>query len=216
MMRIASFLLSSLLLFPALACKQQGNQGATPNPVGAASSGDFYDQLNRLDQDHLDDQQRIKNEQTTRQEQLRALNNRIDELNSQIKGSQKQKIQDTANMQAEIDRLKSEREEIQRQIDSFATKSSSTPSASTAGSTSTLGVSGFPFCGDRYYGTEWACNGKQCAKSDRDYKNSCEITATSKKGYPACGTTTYGLIFDCDGKRCAKSDPDTKNICELP
>lgn len=91
------------------------------------------------------------------------------------------------------------------------------------------GSSGFPLCGAIFYGDQFDCNGKKCGKSDSEYKNICEITATSQaakpstantaigvSGYPFCPTPRYGIDFDCtNGRRCAKSDPEYKNICEI-
>jgi regulator of replication initiation timing len=97
------------------------------------------------------------------------------------------------------------------------------------GSTTQNGSSGYPFCGATYYGNEFDCNGKKCGKSDTQYKNICEITATSQpstpsasnsgvgvSGYPYCPTPRFGMDFDCtNGRRCAKSDAEYKNICEI-
>jgi hypothetical protein len=99
--------------------------------------------------------------------------------------------------------------------------------ASVSSSPSTNGSSGYPLCGSVYYGTEFTCNGKRCGKSDPNYVNICEITASSRpatatspsttglSGYPYCPSTFYGTIFDCNGRRCAKSDAAYQNICEI-
>jgi regulator of replication initiation timing len=47
----------------------------------------------------------------------------------------------------------------------------SSPSSSTS-----LGVSGYPYCPSPRYGMDFDCNnGRRCAKSDPEYKNICEI-----------------------------------------
>jgi regulator of replication initiation timing len=97
------------------------------------------------------------------------------------------------------------------------------------GSTAQNGASGYPLCGSVYYGIDFDCNGKKCGKSDAQYKNICEITATSKaasasgstaglgvSGYPYCPSPRFGMDFDCNnGRKCAKSDAEYKNICEI-
>ncbi len=93
----------------------------------------------------------------------------------------------------------------------------------------TLGASGRPYCGANYFGCVFPCAGKACAKSDKDFKQECEIgsdsTATfaaapsnsclGASRYPYCPTKYYGTVFGCNGYRCAKSDPQFKNICQI-
>ncbi|MCX6130023.1 MAG: hypothetical protein NTX25_13290 [Proteobacteria bacterium] len=102
-----------------------------------------------------------------------------------------------------------------------------------------LGSSGYPYCPTKYFGTEYDCGDKKCAKSDSDYLKPCEIkaaatpiqtapiktapiqtapikTGTGLSGYPYCPPTHYGSVFTCGPKTCAKSDKDYLNICELP
>ncbi len=103
----------------------------------------------------------------------------------------------------------------------------SRPSAGTSNASPSKGVSGYPLCGDLYYGSEFTCNGQRCGKSDPNYANTCEITASSKSastaassnigtsGYPFCPSPYYGSVFDCNGRKCAKSDSAYQNICEI-
>jgi regulator of replication initiation timing len=104
----------------------------------------------------------------------------------------------------------------------------SKPSTGSTSTSTQNGSSGYPLCGAVYYGMEFDCNGKKCGKSDAQYKDICEITASSKpstagstvsvgvSGYPYCPTPRFGMDFDCNnGRRCAKSDAEYKNICEI-
>ncbi|RYZ82926.1 MAG: hypothetical protein EOP04_21040 [Proteobacteria bacterium] len=89
-----------------------------------------------------------------------------------------------------------------------------------------VGESGFAFCDKIYYGDLFSCGSKQCGKADKDYKDICEVTASSKpstgaqpkngsSGFPLCGDTYYGEAFTCTDQKCGKSDPAYQNICEL-
>ena len=67
------------------------------------------------------------------------------------------------------------------------------------------GESGFPLCGDTFYGETFNCNGKSCAKSDANFRDICEIQAVSQlnfasqnvgsSGFPFCGSIYYGDVF---------------------
>ncbi len=85
-----------------------------------------------------------------------------------------------------------------------------------------VGSSGYPLCGATFYGSQFNCNGKTCAKSDPAYVNICEITAGGQaangagaSGFPLCGGIYYGSVFNCNGRSCAKSDAQYKYICEI-
>lgn len=177
--------------------------------------------------------EQIKREKLSIQNQINSLKTKIDESsnkkssNNQMTDDQKKALEDQIIQNQKL------KDELDAQLLALNQKQSAlekklgAPTKPSDTATNDKGGSGNPLCGAIYYGTEFDCKDKKCAKSDDKYLNICEITANSKPfnkaepnppapaGYPACPETRYGVEFDCNGKRCAKSDAEYKNICEI-
>lgn len=155
------------------------------------------------------------------QDEIQVLKNKLAE-NENVSAAQKadmiKKIEDLEktklSLEAEIKAAKDKNTALEKQVNTKPAGSSSQ---------STVGLSGYPYCGTAFYGTIFTCGGGySCAKSDPQYQNICELSNISRAGsiYPSCGTgAVYGSVFTCNGnRRCAKSNPNLSDasICVLP
>lgn len=191
----------------------------------AAGEGEFFDESAE------GELARVKAEAESNKSEGSKIQKQIDkkksELSTQVSMSEEEKktaeeeiaglTKQQADLESQNQALSKKQADLEKQVEQ--NKTSAAANANNA--------SGFPPCGNIYFGTVFNCNGKSCAKSDPQYKNICEIAANSKpansngaaaqttSGFPLCGSTYYGTVFNCNGKNCAKSDPGYQNICEL-
>jgi regulator of replication initiation timing len=212
------------------ACKQQSGNTGVPilaQGAGMKSSSD----VDRLLSESRSELSRMNQEAQANKDQISSLERKINDISAQLKANQDLSAEQKRTMEAELAALKKQRDDLDAQLRALADKQAATQkqldeAKKQASNASTLGTSGFPFCGDLFYGIEFDCNGKKCGKSDPAYQNTCEITPTSKaaignatqngtSGYPFCGSIYYGMEFDCNGKKCGKSDSEYKNVCEI-
>jgi regulator of replication initiation timing len=212
------------------ACKQQSGNNGVPilaQGVGMQSSSD----VDRLLSESRSELSRMNQEAQANKDQISSLERKINDISTQLKASQDLSAEQKRTLEAELAALKKQRDDLDAQLKALADKQAATQkqlddAKKQASNSSTLGSSGFPFCGNLFYGIEFDCNGRKCGKSDPAYQNTCEITPTSQaamgnaaqngsSGYPLCGALYYGIEFDCNGKKCGKSDSEYKNICEI-
>lgn len=222
--------LSLIILGSFYACKQQSGNTGVPilaQGAGMQSSSD----VDRLLSESRTELSRLNQEAQANKDQISNLERKINEVSAQLKANQELSAEQKKSLEAELAELKKKRDDLDAQLKALTEKQAATQkqldeAKKQTPSAGTLGSSGFPFCGDLFYGIEFDCNGKKCGKSDPAYLNTCEITPTSKaamgnatqtgsSGNPFCGAVYYGIEFDCNGKKCGKSDPEYKNVCEI-
>ncbi|HET9236691.1 MAG TPA: hypothetical protein VFO10_05550 [Oligoflexus sp.] len=222
--------LTLIMLGSFYACKQQSGNTGVPiltQGAGMQSSAD----VDRLLSQSRTELSRLNQEAQANKDQISSLERKINEISAQLKSSQELSAEQKKSLEAELAELKKKRDDLDTQLKTLSEKQAATQkqlddAKKQAPNAGTLGSSGFPFCGDLFYGIEFDCNGKKCGKSDPGYLNTCEITPTSKaamgnatqngtSGYPFCGAVYYGIEYDCNGKKCGKSDSEYKNACEI-
>lgn len=174
---------------------------------------------------------RVKAESESNKSESSKIKKQIEHKQGQLAKQANMSEDEKKTVESEIAGLSKQQADLDAQNKALNTKQAALEKQMEEGKNSAVananGASGFPLCGNIYFGTVFNCNGKSCAKSDPQYKNICEIAANSKpanangaaaqtaSGFPLCGATFYGTIFNCNGKACAKSDPAYQNICEL-
>ncbi len=223
-----------ILASASIACKSQSD---SPTPqlgtraVGITSnSSDDAKSIQAKSEEQLS---KIRAEVQASEDQSAALQKRINELNSQLTLDKEISDVQRKNLETELATIKKQKEEMDAQLKALADKQAVTEKAladakaansTTNNNTTNKGTSGFPFCAATYYGDLFPCSGQQCAKSDAQFQNICEVTVNSKpaggtqmgtSGNPLCGAVYYGDLFPCNGKQCGKSDPGYKNVCEI-
>jgi|GEM_PF-4450220 len=229
-MKLTSILLSQLLLsLFFISCKSNTAQPAPAlgNSAVGISQTNNSNELNEIIQKNRSDLERIRTDLATGQTQSTGLQKKIDDLTTQINANKQLSEEQRKVLEAEIAAFKKQKEEADAKLKELADKQAAMEKQIDAASKGTAAASGFPFCGTIYYGDAFNCNGKQCGKSDVNFQNICEITATSKpastaaqstigsSGNPLCGAIYYGELFTCNGKQCGKSDPGFQNMCEV-